>query len=333
MLKCNILKIITQWKALSTSICSESVFSPGLQQSHGQSTCERGNGRTIGILFDAKPCSVVVLNGGEAEFECVRVRTSWKETRLINVTAGATVTVRGSNTYLRFSSGNGLSRPRPPWHRWPIPTPTGLKRCGRWALRRLVGNTQLWFHVQAQNRASEAATYPSLWTSSRWREPSHQSPHRSVKHEDTWAGVFPTRQRLRAPCCRPERRAPGWRLAERWRSAGRCWGAGCGFWPPAPGRRTGCSWSRGSPWNYLIRLLAHNTDQVRWPAAWRRCRWDDLVLRMVQNWEKGSSGTRGELTRHLFFVQRDTCCSGGWWRGPPRSSLPFPPWLLQAYSS
>lgn len=38
-------------------------------------------------------------------------------------------------------------------------------------------------------------------------------------------------------------------------------------------------------------------------------------------------------TTHSFSVQRERCCWGEWWHGPLHSSLPFPPWLLQAYSS
>lgn len=89
---------------------------------------------------------------------------------------------------------------------------------------------------------------------------------------------------------RPERKPLEWRLAGRWRSAARCLDAECGFWPPVLGRWTGCSWSRGSPWNYLCHLPAHSTDQVQWLAAWTHCR----------------EGWVSILERHLLQARRDT---------------------------
>lgn len=70
-------------------------------------------------LVAACTCSVGVLNGGEAQFEGVRVGSSWKNTTTMNdnETTGhlpARSQPARPDTYLRFSSGSGSSWRGPP---------------------------------------------------------------------------------------------------------------------------------------------------------------------------------------------------------------------------
>lgn len=57
----------------------KSIFSRSVTSSHGQSTCEHGNGGTIFVFLATRVHSVGVLNGGETQLEGVWIWTSWEE--------------------------------------------------------------------------------------------------------------------------------------------------------------------------------------------------------------------------------------------------------------
>lgn len=104
---------------------------------------KHGNDGTIFPLLDACRWSVGVLNGGETQFEGVRVGSSWKNRTTIKdmknyLSPACSATTCLSDTYLRFSSGSGSSWREPPWRRWWTPIPADLMRCGHWELHHLV---------------------------------------------------------------------------------------------------------------------------------------------------------------------------------------------------